>query len=148
MAESNNTDLIKSLYAAFYRGDIPGLLEICAPDVDWEYPMLKEAPQVPFSGRRHGRDDVRRYFEAVPIAEEVLEFQQHDNVAQGDRVLVLGTSRGKARSTGRIWETRFVHAFTIRAGKVQTFEAYFDTAAAVEAYREPIGQQRAGAVVG
>lgn len=91
-----------------------------APDIDWQWPALKG---IPHSGPRRGRDEVRRVFET--FGEEPLDFQQQEFVAKGDRVVVLGTYRARVKATGRIWESRFAHAWTIRAGTLQTFDQYF-----------------------
>jgi len=53
------------------------------------------------------------------------------------RVQVRGCDTRLSRTaTGREWETRFVHVITTGNGKIQRFEAYVETAGAVEAHRE------------
>ncbi len=131
MSESENVMLLKRAYAAFNQGDIPGLIEMFAPAVEWEWPAVKE---IPHSGNRRGREEVRKFFETILSVEEPVDFRQDEFVAQGDRVLVLGTYRARAKATGRTWETRFAHAWTIRAGQLQKYESFYDTAAAVAAY--------------
>ena len=65
----------------------------------------------------------------------ILDLRPEEYVAQGDRVVVLGFARMVTAATGRKWETRFVHVVRIRDNKVARFEAYFDTAACVDARR-------------
>jgi ketosteroid isomerase-like protein len=36
--------LVQTAYAAFGRGDIPGLLSVLAPDVRWEFTGDSQAP--------------------------------------------------------------------------------------------------------
>ena len=133
MSESENVEILKGAYAAFSRIDISGLLQMYAPDAEWDYPAVKD---VPYAGSRHGRAEIGRFFDTFAQAEEVLDFRQNEFIAQRDRVVVLGTYRARVKPTGRVWETPFVQAVTIRDGKMQKFETYFDTNAAAEAYRK------------
>ena len=50
-------------------------------------------------------------------------------VAQGDRVLVVGFSRGRVKATNRTFEDHWVFAFTVRNGKVTNIREYIDTLA-------------------
>ncbi len=44
--------VVQDVYAAFQRGDIPGVLANMSPDVDW---MLAGDPKaIPVAGSRHG----------------------------------------------------------------------------------------------
>jgi ketosteroid isomerase-like protein len=43
---------------------------------------------------------------------------------------------GRPGSTGREWESDFVHAFTVRGETVTRFQEYTDTAALADAFRE------------
>lgn len=130
MVESPAITLVKRAYAALEAEDIPGFLELCAPDIVWDYPAVKE---LAFGGIWRGHEGVARFFEAHDEAEEIRELTTHELIAEGERVVVFGFYRGRARSSGREWETRFVHTQIVRNGKIQRFEGYFDTAAAVKA---------------
>jgi ketosteroid isomerase-like protein len=74
--------------------------------------------------------------ETLGANEEVLDFPQHQFVAQGDSVVVFSTLRARAKSTGRDYETSHVNAFTVRSGMIQKVRGYWDTAAVVEAHRK------------
>jgi len=82
-----------------------------------------------------GPEEVARFLEAHDGAEEILEFRPGAAVADGDRVVVFGFFRGRAKPSGHSWQTDFVHAMTVDGGQLRRFEAYFDTAAAVTAHR-------------
>ena len=47
MNESRNVQAVQDIYAAFGRGDIPGIVERLAPDVTWR---CHYDPVVPFAG--------------------------------------------------------------------------------------------------
>ena len=133
MSDSENVGILKRAYAAFNEADIPGLLELYAEDAEWDYPSVKE---LPYGGPRRGRDEIRQFFDTLAEVEETLDFQQSEFIAQADKVVVLGNYRARVKSTGRVLESHFVHVVTIRSGRMQRFELYFDTAAAAEAYRK------------
>jgi ketosteroid isomerase-like protein len=54
-------------------------------------------------------------------------------VAQGDRVLVVGFSKGRVKATNRTFEDHFVIAITVRNGKVTNVREYVDTQALARA---------------
>jgi ketosteroid isomerase-like protein len=132
MNERENMELVKRDYAAFLEGDLERAVQMYAPDVDYLYPQVEG---MPFGGTWRGHDEVLELFKKHDEADEILEFNLNDFIAQGDHVVVLGSYCARARRTGREWETDFVHVSTIRDGKLQRFESYFDTAAFLEAHR-------------
>jgi uncharacterized protein len=128
-----NLDLVRRAYDALDRDDIPAFLELCATDAEWAYPA---EGRLPYGGRWRGQDEITRFFDTHDEAEEILDFRVDEMLADGDLVSALGSFRGRAKPSGRVWETRFAHAITIRGGLIQRFEAYFDTDAAVQAHAE------------
>jgi ketosteroid isomerase-like protein len=111
--------------------DLSPFLAACAPDVTVEYPA---DGRLPYGGAWHGRDGVGRFLDAHDGAEEIVEFAPAEMLRDGGRVVVLGRFAGRAKPTGTPWSTRFVHLLTFDDGLLQRWEAYFDTAAAVEAH--------------
>jgi ketosteroid isomerase-like protein len=49
--------------------------------------------------------------------------------------VVLGSETSRVNATGKVVELRWVHAFTVRNGKVATFEEYQDMSAVVAELR-------------
>jgi uncharacterized protein len=131
MSEQANVEHVQREYAAFLEDDLDAVLEMSAPDVEYRYPDVEE---LAYGGVWRGRDGVRRLFEVHDEVDQVLELRPTEMVAQGDKVVVLGTFRGRAVPTGREWTTDFVHVYTIRGGKTRRFESYFDTAAFLVAH--------------
>jgi ketosteroid isomerase-like protein len=139
MSESQNVELMKAAYAAFDRGDIAALLEMNAPDVEWNWPAVKEIPQ---SGPRKGRAQVAQFFETLLAVEDPVSLERREFTAQGDRVVVLGSYTARAKATGRTWESEFVHVWTIRNGQIGRLDIQYNTAAAVDAYRAVAATER------
>lgn len=79
----------------------------------------------PYRGHAGVGDLFQKFFEMLEISfSEPREF-----VAQGDRVLVLGFSRGRVKATNRTFEDHWVFACTVRNGKVTNIREYIDTLA-------------------
>jgi uncharacterized protein len=133
MQDSETIDVVKRAYAAFKSGNLQGFLDLCAPDIEWADVAIKGLPH--HLGPVRGRDAVAHALENLAANEDVLEFQQNDFVAHGDRVFVEGTWRARAKPTGRTFQINYVQTFTVRGGKVQKYQGYWDTAAHAEAFR-------------
>jgi uncharacterized protein len=130
--EQENTEAVKRLYAAFGRGDKATLVAGFADDVEWQ---IAGPAAVPICGSRHGREQVAQFFTVLTETLETQQFEPRQFIAQGDIVVVLGQERHRAKSTGRSYEGEWVQVFTLRDGRVVKYREYFDTAAALAAFR-------------
>ena len=123
---ATNADVIRGLYAAFARGDVPAVLGAMAPDIAWT-----EAAGFPYGGTYVGPDAVL----AGEVARIGAEWDgytavPHTFVAEGDRVVALGDYGGTYRATGRRFDAPYAHAWTLRDGLIVRFVQYTDTALA------------------
>jgi uncharacterized protein len=132
MSEQQNLEVVRSVYAAFGRGDLEGLLALLDPQVSWRTPG---PPDLPTAGLRRGVAEVRAFFGLLLNTFDVQDFRPADFFAQDDKVVVLGTSREGPKGMGRLVEFRWVHVFTIRNGKIAEFEESADVSALVEEFR-------------
>jgi ketosteroid isomerase-like protein len=123
---------VHQAYQHFKNADIQSVLGLLSEDVEW---TLFEIEGVPFSGTRRGSERVGEFFSEVFDTEEVLHFEPREFVAQGDKVVALGEYAWRVKSTGREYETDFVHVFTVRDGKVAKYQEFMDTAVVGAAYR-------------
>jgi hypothetical protein len=130
---NENIETVKSTYAAFGRGDIPGVLELLSPDIDWTIPGPSEV--IPYAGHHKGREDVGKFFASLGMSEDVRKFEAREFFAQDNTVVVLGHYHAHVKATGREYNYDWAHVFTLSKGHVTKFREYSDTAAAVEAYR-------------
>jgi ketosteroid isomerase-like protein len=131
MSEAN-VRIVQEGYAAFGRGDISALLNLQTDDVEWVIPGPTD--RLPFAGTFQGREEVGRFLALLGQSVEHEQFEPRDFVAGGDGVVVLGAERGRARSTGRSYETEWVMVFVVREGKIARMRVYQDTAALVDAF--------------
>jgi len=133
MSEQQNVDFIKSLYAAFGRGDIQTLLNGLSENVEWT--TAGPPADLPFAGARQGRQQVAQFFQVIDDHLSIENFQPFNFIAQGDHVVVQGRDSGKVKSNGRNFDSDWVHVFTVRNGVVVKFEEYFDTAKFLSAFK-------------
>ena len=126
----NALDVIKDFYAALGSGDIPAVLGLLDPDVEWT-----EAERFPYySGTWHGPDAVldnllRR------LAEQWHHFtaRADEFLVDGNRVVAFGSYSGSYKSTGKSMRAPFAHLWTVHEGRITSFRMYTDTAKVLEA---------------
>jgi ketosteroid isomerase-like protein len=133
MTQQENVRTVEAVYAAFGRGDLGALLNTLAEDVVWQHPG---PAAIPWAGERRGRDEVAQFFIAVNQHVEVEQFAPRMFVTSGDEVIVLGHERMRTRTGGRVYHTDWVHAFTVRGGRIVDYREYTDTAAIAEALHQ------------
>jgi ketosteroid isomerase-like protein len=124
--------VIEHFYAAIEAGDVPTIVAYLGDDAIVSYPA---EGALPYGGSWHGPEAIGRFLDLHDQAEEILEFEPARFAIDGEQVLVRGRFTGRSKATGRTWATNWVHAFDVVHGRVQRWEAYFDTAAAIEAHR-------------
>ena len=132
MTEQENLEIVHNTYAAFGRADLDGILSLLDPQVSWRTPG---APDLPTGGLRRGVAEVREFFGLLLNTFDIQDFSPTDFLAQGDKVVVLGTSREGPKGTGRLVNFRWVHIFRIQHGKIVEFEEPADVSELVEAFR-------------
>jgi ketosteroid isomerase-like protein len=128
-----NINLVKSAYDCFNRGDIQGVLDLMTDDVSWVTPNVDGAP---FYGAKKGKDGALEFFQGLGSSEEPEAFEQYEYFSGGDKVVVTGRWAATVRATGRRWDSRLVHVFSVRDGKLASFEEFFDNAAASRAFQQ------------
>ena len=65
---------------------------------------------------------------------EIHKFEPHKFIAQDDDVVVLISTEGTVKRTGRKVTDHLAHVWTFKGGKLARFEAFEDTAESVAAY--------------
>ena len=127
------TTVVQSMYAAFGSGDIEGLLGLCTDDVDW---TMLGSIDLPYIGQFKGKQALLRWFGLVAEFDDIQAFEPREFFAGPDHVTVLGWERTRAKPGQGVFETPWVHLFTLRDGKVARFVGIYDTAAVEVARRK------------
>jgi ketosteroid isomerase-like protein len=130
--EQDNVKVVQQAYANFKSGNIPAVLELVADKVEWQLPEMES---VPLGGRRKGRDGVAGFFAKMAELQEVLNFEPREFIAQGDKVVVVGTYSFRVKGTRQDFTSDWAHMFTVQNGKISRFQEFSDTAKVVAAYQ-------------
>jgi ketosteroid isomerase-like protein len=133
MGEQQNAALIQSIYDAFRKGDLPFILKSLTDDVEW---ILEGPSIIPFAGNRKGVAQVQQFFEALASTQKNQKLTMEPLIAQGDQVSGVGRYAATVTATGKSFDARIAHFFTIRDGKISRFVDVGDTAAMADAYHK------------
>jgi uncharacterized protein len=131
MNAQENKQLVMQGYQMFANRDIQDILNLCADDIVWFGP---ENDHIPYSGSFHGKQGVQQFFTTMAAAQEYSKFEPKECIAENDRVVVIGEFRAQIRATGQTCESPWTHVFTVRDGKITSFQHLSDTAALEHAY--------------
>lgn len=122
-----NVEIVKNVYAAFGRGDIPAVLGAMDPAIEWS-----EAEGNPYepSGRAWVGPDAIMQKLFVRIGSEWDYFRVDPRTFHdaGDTVVVEIRYDGKYKSTGKTLDAQACHVFGLRGGEVARFQQFVDTA--------------------
>jgi len=116
-----NADVIANLYAAFGRGDVPGVLAMLDENIAWRAPE-----NLPHGGTFSGREEVGVFFQGLGGMWDGLAVKVDDIISGGDRVISLVRANGTLRSTGDQTGYSGAHAWTMRDGVPVRFDEYVD----------------------
>ena len=124
----NHTPFVEALYAAFMRGDLPAILESCAPGVVWESNADRE--RVAWGGQWRGHEGATGFFIALAGNLEFLAFEPRSFHPSGETVVVLGHTKARFRTGAQgVFDSDWAHVFTVKDGKLAAFREFYDTAA-------------------
>ena len=145
MSTEANRQLARRGYDMFMRGDIDGVIGLCADDIAWISPKTES---ISFSGSFHGKAELGRFFRLMSETIEFEHFEPQCFIADGDKVAVSGASRVRLLENGARLDDAWVHIFTMKNGKIARFEQYNNSAAFVAALSAPLmnSEDMAGAV--
>ena len=120
-------DVVASVYAAFERRDVEGLLGIFDEDV-----RISQSRALPWGGEYRGHAGAIEFFGTLTsLIETQVEVDRF--VVAGDSVVEVGRTRGRAIGSGTEFSIDEVHVWTVREGRVTEMRAYVDDAAMLAA---------------
>ena len=123
----SNVQVIRDVYEAFGRGDIPAVLGAMDENVEW-----REAEGNPFepSGAPWIGPETILNSLFVKLGSDFEAFTVHPKEfhESGDTVIVEGRYTGTYKPTGKSLDGQFCHLFKVRDGKLAAFQQYTDTA--------------------
>jgi hypothetical protein len=129
---TTSVEVVRRFYDALSRGDIGEVLSLLDEQVEWT-----EAERFPYyRGTWHGPQAVLDNL-LMPLARDWDGFtaKVHEFIAEGERIVSLGTYSGTFKRTGRSFSAAFAHIWTVRGGKLTKFDMHTDTAKVLEAVK-------------
>jgi uncharacterized protein len=140
MTAPNPVDLVRGFYARLAQADVPGILDLLAPELEWT-----EAERFPYYGGTWRTPQAVVEGLLAPIGRDWSAFAATPErfIASGDEVVALGGYRGTHRQTQRSFAAPFAHVWRVRGRKLAGFVQYTDTAKVLEATptRRPEGDK-------
>lgn len=130
MSERNKA-LVQQIYDNFRASRIDKLLDLMSKDISWTLPEIKG---VSFGGEKNGLAAIGDFFVLINDSEESLLLETNAMIAEGEKVVALGSYSWRVRSTKKKYKSDFAHVWTFSNGKAITFQEYFDTAALRDAF--------------
>ena len=123
----DNVTILKNLYDAFGRGDIPTVLEGMSPDIKWH--QAESSPYMPSGEAWTGPDAVLKNL-FMKLGAEWDDFTVHPKSfhGAGDSVIVEARYSGTYKATGKSMDAQGCHVWDFKDGKVTRFQQYVDTA--------------------
>ncbi|MGH7564490.1 MAG: nuclear transport factor 2 family protein [Gemmatimonadota bacterium] len=122
-AQHEARTLVSGAYEAFARGDVPAVLAVMHPSIEWT-----EAEGSPYAGTYVGTDAVKEgVFARLGSEWERFEAVPSELIVDGGRVVVLGELRGTYKATGRSFRSPFAHVWWLESGKAIRFRVFTDT---------------------
>ena len=122
MSAQDNIQVVKDFFAALGSANRQDLLTLVAEDIEWIIPG-----EWPLAGTHRGHTGLTAFLQKASEEGETSFPEPPEFVAQGNRVLVVGFSTGRIKTTNKTFGDHFVFAITVRNGKVKNIREYIDT---------------------
>jgi len=114
-------DVVKEVYGRFGEGDVEGFLDLCADDIEW---VVNGPGSLEKCRAFEGIAGVRDFLSILDRTWSFSAFAPREFIATGQKVVVLGEEAGTDKATGRPFENRWAHVFTLRGGRVVSFREF------------------------
>lgn len=129
MSIEKNVQIVKDFLAALGRRDRESLLALTEEDIEWVIP----GENWPLAGTYRGHAGLEKLLRKANDALETSFPEPPEFVAQGDRVIVIGSATGRIKATNKKWEDHWVFDIIVRDGKLAYVREYVDAQALAKA---------------
>jgi ketosteroid isomerase-like protein len=125
-----NVEIVKKGWAAWLRGDLPGLFATFDHEIIWDTSHFRDWPESAY----HGTQGVERFLQEWLEVWDNYELDLGEvRPARDGRVLSRFHHRGTGRQSGAPMELEMAQIATLRDGKVIRLDNYDDPDEALEA---------------
>jgi len=123
-----NVDVVKQAYSNFETGNVPGVLALFDPQIEWR--ECKGMPFVKDDGIYIGPEAiVTNVFMNLPVYFDGFNIAANEIFGADDKVVMVGYYQGKNKTTGNTFKANATHVWTLKDGKMTHFFQAVDTAA-------------------
>lgn len=123
----SNVELLKDLYGKFAVGNVPAVLAVFDPGIEWS--ACKGLPYVEGDGIYFGPEAVvANIFMKIGEYFDGFTIEVKDIFGEGDKVAMAGYYLGTNKATGNAFKANATHIWTIKDGIATHFFQAVDTA--------------------
>ena len=127
-----NTELIRTIYDAFGRGDVAFITSRVRPDTHWDFNVTRS--DVPWHVPVTGPAEVPKFLGAFIENVQLEAFEPKQLIVAGDEVIAHVRIAFTVKRNGRRVDQEQLHWWTVRDGKVQRLKHFEDTAQVLAAW--------------
>jgi ketosteroid isomerase-like protein len=131
---NDKIQVVQQCYAEFGKGNPQGVINLLKDNVVWIDPGY---PEIPYAGRRNGKEDVMSFFTGLAETVTLHVFEPREFFCDGANVFVRGYFEGSSNATGKAFQSDFMMQWEVEDGKVKYYQAYLDTAKVANAIKQP-----------
>ena len=122
-----NVDVVKQAYSNFATGNVPGVLALFDPAIEWL--ECKGISFVNGDGIFTGVESVvTNVFMHLPVTYDGFNIAVTEIFGVDDKVVMVGYYQGTNKATGNSFKANATHVWTVKAGKLAHFFQAVDTA--------------------
>lgn len=118
----DNAEVVRGIYAAFETRDVASVLSLLDPSVE-----IRQSRRLPWGGEYRGVEQARQFLAEISAQVQSVVTVEH-LIDAGESVVAVGWTRGVAIATGKSFDARIAHVWTIANGRVVRFEPYVENA--------------------
>jgi len=127
-----SVEIVSEIYKALARRDLPAILRLIDSKI-----IVSQTELLPWGGEYVGLEGIQQFFTKLyGIIDSQLAVEEF--VDAGNKVIVIGSSRGHVKATGTSFNLRAVHVWTVTGNRAVRFEPNIDTPKMLEL----LGQER------
>jgi len=120
-----NKEIVRAAYDSFASGDVPAVLALMDPNIEWTEAEGWPLYDGTFVGPQAIVDGV---FLRLGEIGDNFSVNLDQLVADGDTVVALGTYTWNRKDSGEPAEVKMAHVWTLDGGKLLRFQQHVDTA--------------------
>ena len=122
-----NVDIVKQAYSNFETGNVPGVLAVFDPQIEWR--ECKGMPFVKDDGIYIGPEAVvANVFMNLPVYFDGFNIAANEIFGADDKVVMMGYYQGTNKATGHPFKANATHVWTLKDGKLTHFFQAVDAA--------------------